>query len=426
MKELTMVYLPDTHIGANVLSPFVLYETVLLEIVSKIQRYPKKIDVIFIAGDLFDSKFPEDSDEVEVAKMYIDDLYKLCSKVVIFKGTDGHDRDMLNLLRPLTKFGAVYELDTSKMERQLINKVKSMKELVIAGKTDDIIDDLQKLSNNLTSRLQEKSDNEIYIFEKPTIMDIKGYKVLVCPEVYDTSDEYMTSLFDEFPDIVCYHGMMEGAIEHYHESKTALIYNRSITLSNANLKKVKLFTVSGHIHGRVSLHPFIPTKDMNEDRRGLRAWYTGNPYQSTFADAGMKKGFDIIEVIGDTHFTKFVECTSGPKFTILNYSNEIRLMDLMQLNALFVKAMRTGGHIRIDVDTSNFKNEDHEKLNTIKTKFSNLKYKVYNSKEDYQKEKQIKLSHNTLLSRPIKDIILELAGGEITEEDYKYFFEDEE
>ncbi len=425
MNELIIAAIPDIHVGAKVMSPFVLYETVMLEINNKLMRYPKHIDMIVLPGDLFDTKFPEDSDEAEVAKMIITDLSTRCSKLVIFKGTEGHDRDMLNILKPMTKYGSVYEADTSRNERQLINKIKSIKELVISGKQDDVLSDVKRLVSNLSSRMNEDSDNEIYIFEKPTFMTIKGYKILFCPEVYDTSDEYMTSLFDEHPDIVFYHGMMEGGLEHYHETKTALIYNRSITLSKDNLKKVRLFTVGGHIHGSVSILPFIPNKEMSEDKIGLKAWYVGNSYQSTFSDAGMKKGFDIIEVVDDRWVRRFMECTSGPKFHIFNYTNEVRLLDIMSLNALFVKTMKNGGHIRIDIDTSNYTDDDLHKLDTIKTQFQNLKYKIYNSKENILKEGNIKHKHNALINRPIKDIILELAEGEITEEDYKFFFEED-
>jgi len=129
MNELIIAAIPDIHVGAKVMSPFVLYETVMLEINNKLMRYPKHIDVIVIPGDLFDTKFPEDSDEVEVAKMIITDLSTRCSKLIIFKGTEGHDRDMLNILKPMTKYGSVYEADTSRTERQLINKIKSIKEL---------------------------------------------------------------------------------------------------------------------------------------------------------------------------------------------------------------------------------------------------------------------------------------------------------
>jgi hypothetical protein len=97
----------------------------------------------------------------------------------------------------------------------------------------------------------------------------------------------------------------------------------------------------------------------------------------------------------------------------------------MSLNALFVKAMKNGGHIRIDIDTSNYTDDDIHKLDTIKTQFQNLKYKIYNSKENILKEGNIKHKHNALINRPIKDIILELAEGEITEEDYKFFFEED-
>ena len=48
-----------------------------------------------------------------------------------------------------------------------------------------------------------------------------------------------------------------------------------------------------------------------------------------------------------------------------------------------------------------------------------------NSKENILKEGNIKHKHNALINRPIKDIILELAEGEITEEDYKFFFEED-
>lgn len=425
MKQLIMAHLPDIHIGAKVMSPFVLYETVLLEICNKMRNYTHDIDVCIIAGDLFDSKFPEDSDEVEVAKMFIDDLSSVCKRVVIFKGTDGHDRDMLNFLKPISKYGPVYEVDTARSEKNLINKIKSFKELVISGKSDELMLDIKKLAMNLNDRLGSDNGNEIYIFDKPSFMNINGYKILFCPEIYDINDEYLSSLFDEHPDIVSYHGMMEGAIEHYHDTKTALIYNRSITLTHVNLKKVKMFTVAGHIHGSVSLLPFIPNKSMYEDKKGLKAWYTGNSYQSTFADAGMKKGFDIIEVVDDEYVRRFIECVSGPKFHVYDFSNEIRLLDLIELNKLLVNSLKNGKHIRIDVDTSNFKNEDLHKLDIIKTKFPNLKYKVFNSKENVLKESAIKTKHNSLMSRPIKDIILELAGGEITEEDYKYFFEEE-
>ena len=425
MNELVMVNIPDIHIGAKVLAPFILYETVLLEITSKIRRYPMKIDVIVISGDLFDTKFPEDSREVEVAKMFIEELSSLCEKLIIFRGTEGHDRDMLDILKPLTKYGDVYNHDTSKLETQLIAKVKSAKELVIAGKATDLEDGMKSLIRPLLEKMSVKSDNEVYIFEKPTFMTLNGYNVLFCPEVYDVDDVYLNSLFDKHPDIVFYHGMMEGAIEHYHDAKTALIYNRSITLRRENLKKVRYFIVGGHIHGRVSLDPFIPSKEMLGEKVGLRAWYTGNSYQSTFSDAGLHKGFDIIHIKNGIHKTTFMECTSGPKFIIHDMTKEFKHLNHIEVNNRIIKNLKEGDHIRIDIDTNAFSSDALNTITTMRAKFPNLKFKVFNSGEDASNEARIKSNHSALLSKPIKDMILELSEGKITEEDYKYFFEEE-
>ncbi len=428
MKRMTIAHIPDYHVGSKVLSCRSSYESIWLNICNTVNKYKNPLDLLVFGGDLYDTKFPSDSEEVELTKKIIKEATKLARIVVVMKGTEGHDRDMLEHLKPLSKFGDVYSLDTTRLESQIIDKVKRAKEIHISGNKESIMNDIEVLSKLLQKSVESSSEgNEVFIIDKPTFMNINGYNVLFHPEPYDVDDSNLSMLMDEHPDIVFFHGMLEGGIEHYHENKTELIYNKSVMFSHKNIKKVNMFVVSGHLHKRVGILPFTSHEVMStSEQHGIRAWYTGSPYQSTFADANTKKGFDIIECYENTHQINFMELKHGPVFNIYNFTKIFRTPDMNKINGAVVNILKKGGFIRLDVDTSGYSSDDMNRITIFKTKFTNIKFKVFNSKEEQEKENEIINNHAEMISRPIKEVVLELCDGKITEEVYDFFFPQED
>lgn len=429
-----IVNLSDVHLGVAALDPMLFYEYIWLPILNRIRS--EGINLFVISGDLFHKAFSEDSDAVKVARHMIEDLLKLSKlhkfAIRIIKGTRSHDANMLDYLKDLTKFGAVYKTDVSYLEGRILQKVQNSKEYAISHiKNNDstLEDDVRSLLNILKTKAELKSDDtDFLIYEVPTLEKIKGYTILFCPEVYDVDDTHMREMFLHRPDICFYHGMIEGALEHYHETNTSLIYNRSITLKQNILNNVRLFTVSGHIHTRVGMVPYVRTENMFSKQRNIKTWYTGSTYSSSFADAGIKKGFDLITIHKDDTFDiEFVESKGSPQYHIINMTKEFRALDIQHLVQMFVQRQnKLQGYIRVDVDYGYLQDSDKIKVEQFKAKFPNITYKVINSKLEAEKEALANSEYKKLIEKPLKELILDMCDGVVSSADYERFFADME
>jgi hypothetical protein len=337
---------------------------------------------------------------------------------------------MLEYLRPLTKHGEVFKVDTSHKEAEIIKKIKNSKEYAITlHKENDksLFDDINLLINTHLESIQKQTGQEynFEIYTKPTLENIFGYNWLFVPEVYDTNDEEVSKLFFDNPDFCIYHGMIEGAIEHYHDDKTSLIYNRSITMKRSYFNQVRYYSVAGHIHTRVSLLPFIRTADMQKIEKNLKLWYGGSVIATSMADAGLKKGYDKIQFSKGQWIINFVQ-TDSPQFIVFNATAEFVRLDINKLTNYYLQKLSdySNAYIRLDIDLSYLDEDQRVKLDLFKARFPNLQYKVFNSKEDKEFEDKVRLDNEKLFTKTLKELTIELSDGELSETDYDEFFKE--
>lgn len=421
---------PDVHLGLLIIDPKLFYEVIWLPIMNKL-RYTEKIDLVVFNGDLFHKSFPEDSDVVRIARRMLTDLISLSKEknnfpIRIIKGTRSHDADMFEYLKDLTKYGSVYNVDTSYLENKILQNIKNSKEYIVSHiheEDNSLHEDVSSLMNLLKCSIQDKGSNFL-IYETPKIEYINGFRILFCPEVYDVDDTYMRSLFMTKPDMCFYHGMIEGALEHYHETNTSLIYNKSITLKRELLNYIQLFTVAGHIHTRMSMYPYISNENMTSVSRNLKAWYGGSLYQQTFADARMKKGYDMITIHKDRSFDiHFIETKNSPQFYVYRMTKEFQTFDLQQIiQAFLTRLNKNQGSTRVDIDLGVLNDSEKIKVEQFKARYPNVSYKITNSKLEQLKEENANKEYQKLIQKPIKEIVLDICEGEITAQDYDRYF----
>lgn len=423
----------DVHLGLLILDSKLFYETIWLPIMNRLRYMGTEIDLVVFCGDLFHKSFPKDSDVVTVARKMLSELISLSNEtnnfpIRLIRGTRSHDSNMFEYIKDLTKYGNVYNIDTSFLENKILQNIKNSKEYIVSHiheSDNTLTEDVNSLLNLLKCSMGDEGNNFL-IYETPKIEMIKGRRVLFCPEIYDTDDEYIRSLFISRPDMCFYHGMIEGALDHYHETTTSLIYNRSITLKRELLNCVKLFTVAGHIHTRMAMIPHVPAENMVSVSRNLRAWYVGCLHQQTFFDSGMKKGFDIITVNRDDTFeAEFIETKNSPQFYVYRMTKEFQHFEVNEIIQVFLKRMnKNQGHTRIDIDIGVLNDKEKIKVEQFKAKFPNCNYKVINSKLEQQKEEKANAEYQKLIQKPIKELILDICEGDISPEDYDRYFSD--
>lgn len=196
-KILTSVFIGDIHIGA--FEPEVMWKHLESDFIKKIEMLPK-IDILFIAGDLFDKLISMNSPHAMVFMMFRSALFKLAKEkgfiIRIVIGTDSHDHK-----QPL---------------------------LMLEG-NDDV---------------------DIKVFDKVTSEKINGYDILYVPEEYiKDQDKYYGEYFEQKYDIIVGHGTFK---ETSFGRKKSLMYSSPVFDSKqfSNMGKLVVF---GHIHNAVQL-----------------------------------------------------------------------------------------------------------------------------------------------------------------------------
>lgn len=429
-----IVNFSDVHLGLIILDPKLFYEYIWLPILNRLRR--ENIDLVVFSGDLFHKTFPKESEVVTIARKIIEDLLNISKNsnnfpIRLIHGTNSHDANMFDHLKDLTQYGAVYKRDTADLENRILKNIQNSKEYAISHVTQNdntLFEDVESLFNLLKFDIsRNKISNNFIIYETPVIEIINNYSILFCPEVYDVDDVNLRRLFLKRPDMVFYHGMIEGAITHYHDTNTSLIYNKSITLKQELIHMVKLFVCAGHIHNRLCMVPYIKGENMQDKMKGMKAWYSGSLYAQNFSDAGQRKGFDIITVAGDNFEVEFVESKNSPKFYIYPMTKEIKQLSLTQLIQIFLQRLnKNQGSTRVDVDIAYLSNDEKIKFEQFKAKFPNVVYKIINSKLEQEKEDKALDAYKKLIEKPLKELVIEMCEGDITPADYERYFLDME
>ena len=429
------IHWADVHLGVPVMDCYEYYDRIHTPEMKRLRQLPR-IDGFFIAGDSLHKVFPDGDDNIKMLYKMLEEICLLSKMkgnfpIRIIRGTNGHDGNMLELFRALTRFGKVFKADTKSIENEIIKKIQNSKEYAInyhVTKDKSLFESLDKLMNTHLGNIENSEVGYNFeIYTKPIIENINGYKWLFVPEVYADNDEAISELFHQGPDFCLYHGMIEGAIDFYHDDKTSLIYNRSITMKRAYFNMVKYYTACGHIHQRVSLIPYIKPDNMMQKEKNMKLWYTGSMFAHNMSDAGLKKGYDIVsfDERDGTWVTEFIEVDS-PKFITVNATAEFYKLDITTLTNLYLNKINNnnGAFMRLDIDLGYLDEQAKIKLEQFKARFPNLSYKIFNSKEEQAYEEQIKIEVEKLFTKSLKELTLELADGELTADDYDEFFGD--
>lgn len=201
------VVISDIHFGA--LKASLLYKELEREFLLVLNKMDD-IDVVFIAGDLFDKKLSFNEEHARYAIKFINNLLTLSRKkgfkLRLIKGTRNHDLNQLNNFQTLE------------------------------GKN--------KTDFRIISTVQEED------------MYGEDFKVLYLPEEYmeDMEDFYKDTLYNEEKhyDLIVGHGCIEfqsfEALNHQSERKiaNAPTFKNQLMIDKSNL------TIFGHIHNRCS------------------------------------------------------------------------------------------------------------------------------------------------------------------------------
>lgn len=119
-------HISDIHFGA------VPAEDLYFQLKEKYINYLKKkenLDIIFIAGDLFHSLIMVNSKHFKSFLLFLNDLFKIAeeknTKVRIIKGTDSHDHNQLDYIRPMmAKYNIDIRLITTVEKEEMFDNLK--------------------------------------------------------------------------------------------------------------------------------------------------------------------------------------------------------------------------------------------------------------------------------------------------------------
>ena len=152
----------DLHFGY--IDPKITYQILKEQFIDKIKLLPK-LDIIVIAGDIFERKYMANSDPITYGTLFMGEVMQIAklhnASVIVVMGTREHDADQLKLF--------------------------------------------YHYKNN--------PDYDIYIAEQLQFVYTKGMKILCVPELYGIPEEqYDEFLNHSFYDMCIMHGTIKGAV----------------------------------------------------------------------------------------------------------------------------------------------------------------------------------------------------------------------
>lgn len=309
MTKLRHINISDIHISPyKEPSDYAKELTFILDYIDKIKE---DINVLTIAGDLFEKVYPANHKAVHLAVEFMRNLYIRAKayKFIIFllKGTESHDSSQLDIFKGM------------------------------------------------------ECDGLFYIIRDVSFFDIKGLSFRFIPEYYSNSyQELYDKAFTTKTDVTVYHGGIEGAVYYLGtENNDDGMKKAQIIPKNDMIETVGLYGVCGHIHNRVNVSKNI--------------WYTGSYTSKSFSDAGTIKGFDDIEIDIENYTYKctFIENKLATRYRILNYTDVFK-KPLRQIKAFFneLKLDTPKNEVlRIDIDVNNFSEEQMEFVSFISSSY---------------------------------------------------------
>lgn len=305
MSKLRHINISDIHI-----SPYSNpsdYTKELWQIIDYIDKIKEDINILTIAGDLFEKVYPANSPAIKLAVEFIRTLYMRAKayKFIIFlvKGTESHDSSQLEIFKGM------------------------------------------------------ECEGLFYIIRDVAFFDIKGLLFRFIPEYYCNSyEELQEKAFSTRTDVTVYHGGIEGAIYHIkNDMEDNGLKKSQVITKNDLLETTNLYAVCGHIHNRINVAKNI--------------WYTGSYTSKTFSDAGTIKGFDdiTIDLNTMTYDVKFIQNKLATKFEIVN-ATDIFSKPMSAIKAYFNEMkldLDRNTKMRVDVNASKFSEDQLNTLNLI-------------------------------------------------------------
>lgn len=152
----------DLHFGS--IDPKITYQILKEQFISKIMLLPK-VDIIAIAGDIFERKYMANSDPITYATLFMGELMQVAKEknasVIVVMGTREHDADQLRLFY----------------------------------------------------HYRNNPEYDIYIVEQLQFVYTKGMQILCIPELYGLPEEqYDIVLNHSFYDMCIMHGTIKGSV----------------------------------------------------------------------------------------------------------------------------------------------------------------------------------------------------------------------
>lgn len=186
-----IVSIADIHFGR--IDSATQYSILQEQFLDKIEQLPI-LDIIVVAGDLYDRKFMADSDPITYATLFIGKLMEISrvknASVILLAGTKGHDADQLNVF--------------------------------------------YHYKNNPAYKA--------YIVETLEHLHIEGMNILCIPELYGIDEKmYESYLYNDYYDMTIMHGTIKGAVygDNVKESRLFTIDDFQYCLGPI---------ISGHVH----------------------------------------------------------------------------------------------------------------------------------------------------------------------------------
>ena len=186
-----IINIADIHFGS--IDPKTTYQILKEQFINKIKLLPK-VDIIAVAGDIFERKYMANSDPITYATLFMGDLMQVSKEknatVIILMGTREHDADQLRLFY----------------------------------------------------HYRNNTDYDIHIVENIQFVYTKGIQILCIPELYGVPEEqYDAVLNTTFYDMCIMHGTIKGAIygDNVKEGRLFTIDDFKYCLGPI---------VSGHVH----------------------------------------------------------------------------------------------------------------------------------------------------------------------------------
>lgn len=333
----------DIHFGA--FNAVQLY-TELEEFLKYIEELPI-LDVLFISGDLCDSKISLNSNHAKYLMKFTVRMLEICfnkhTKVRVVKGTESHDNKQLEIFESFR--------DIDKYDFKIYEKV-----------------------------------NDEWLFE--------DLHVLYIPEEYvDNKDEYYKEYFEQEYDIIVGHGLVKEvsflAIKQESENthKKAPVFN-----TKQLLKICKGPILFGHIHTNQVIYD--------------RFFYTGSFSRWSFGEEA-DKGFYLFTYspINNEFLIEFVKNKLARQYDTVNVKEDSSLFnkDIQEQINYLVELSNTLliDYLRIEIDIP----EGYEKallltnaVNDTFKKFGNIKIKINNNTKLKQK-KETEEKINLLLDK---------------------------